>query len=184
MECPTNAIDELIEKMGLRPETVTPVVTGQRLITYDPLWKLVSASLRVSPEGVLSIYLKLPSSALQDIVMGITYARAMSNQDAETGDLPTLHEFLQQELAKSMAKSIFLRIPAEEVERGVLSLEAVSERDKSGSIRAFVGALKAGLRNDPAADWITRCGGPAYVASDTVDPTPQSGDAEISGLPE
>ena len=73
-------------------------------------------------------------------------------------------------------------MPAEEVKEDILCLEAVKRHDESGSIKVFLDTLKAGLRNDPTVDWITRCGGPAYSVSDSGNSTPQSGDEESSGL--
>jgi len=181
----TDAVDALIKELGLRPKEVSPDATSQHLVTYDPSWKSISASLRVSPEGVLSIYLKLPASKLWDIVMGISYVLAAHAQALNLDKIArigVLHKFLRQEHDASMAPSIFLRIPVKEVEVDILCLAEVSKHDTVGAIGTFLGALRAGLRTDPTVDWITRCGGPAYIVSDSGNSTPQSGDEESSGL--
>ena len=184
-----DAMEALIDKLGLRVDE-DPAPTrrlGRRHMPLcDSQWKLISASLRESPEGVLSIYLKLPATTLWEIVLEITYyTQALPSQSKiqEHQHLAALMSFFRQEYKASLDPSIFLRIPVEEIKKDILSLKAVADQARGPSVEDFIAAVEAGLRNHPAVDWITRCGGPAYVVSKDVGPAPQVGDKESLGLP-
>lgn len=181
-----DAINTLIDKLGLRldGEPAPPTLAHRRRTLCDSQWKSISASLRESPEGVLSIYLKLPADKLWEIVLEITYyTQALPSQGEVQEHLTALMNFFKKEYKASLDPSIFLRIPVEEVKKDILSLEAVIDSSKSTSGKDFIAAVEAGLRNDPKVDWITRCGGPAYVVPNDADPAPQVGDKESLGLP-
>ncbi len=182
-----DAMDALIDKLGLRLDD-DPAPTrrsGRRNLTLcDSQWKLISASLRESPEGVLSIYLKLPADKLWEIVLEIIYyTQALPAQSKVQEHLTALTNFFKREYKASSEPSIFLRIPVEEIKKDILSLKPVADYSKGTSVEDFIAAVEAGLRNDPKVDWITRCGGPAYVVSKDADPAPQVGDKEILELP-
>lgn len=181
---PADAVEALIQRMGLRDSASEETPPGPRQVSCDPLWKRISASLRRDPNGVPSLYLKLPATTLWQIILGINHvlAGAGIGDGARDVVLEELYSFLYQEHARSAAPLIFLRIPVVDVEKDIESLKTVQEWDKSGYIRAYLEALQAGLRNDPEVDWISRCGGPACDVS--LDPTPHDGDEEILGLPE
>ena len=178
MPNPNDAMDDLIDRLGLRgdKETASPTPVRRPRSLCDSRWRIISASLRESPEGVLSIYLKLPATKLMDITMGI----AFTLNPSDTAALPTavveylqgLLEFLKKELSASRAPSIFLCIPVEEIERDLISLEVIAGPSEANPVREFITAVEAGLRNDPNVDWVARCGGPAYNAN----PDPQVGD--------
>ena len=173
-------MEALIDKLGLRladsePGPPTTRRIGRRHMPLcDSQWKSISASLRESPEGVLSIYLKLPADKLWEIVLEITYyTQALPSQSKVQEHLTALMNFFKREYKASMDPSIFLRIPVEEIKKDILSLKAVADQARGPSVEDFIAAAEAGLRNDPKVDWITRCGGPAYVVSNETDPTTQ-----------
>ena len=188
MTDPISKIDELIDELGLRvDEEPTPPMPVRRYRSLcDARWKKISASLRNDPDGKPSIYLKLPSSKLWEIVLEMTYYdHSLSYQGEDQAHLAALQDFFRQEYKASMAPSIFLRIPVEEIKKDILSLKAVADfSSRSTSVEDFIAAVEAGLRNDPDVDWIARCGGPADSVSNNADSTPQVEDVEILGLPE
>ncbi len=194
MPNPNDAMNDLIDRLGLREDEETaPPTPAQRYIPLcDRLWKEISASLRVSPEGIPSIYLKLPASKLGEVIHMIAFmisdeAQKLVDTAASAGSIEYLQrllDFLRQERAASGAPSIFLRIPAKEVEGNLLSLKDVGGFGKNNPVGEFITALEAGLRNDSTVDWIARCGGPSDDASENADPTPQVGAEGILGLPE
>lgn len=169
-----DAMDDLIDRLGLRgdKETASPTPVRRPRSLCDSRWRIISASLRENPEGVLSLYLKLPATKLMEIILEITfYTRTflplqdgdLKHQAAHLENLEALLKFFRQEHKASTAPSIFLRIPIDEVEKDILSLKVVAEIDRNTSTADFVAAAEAGLRNDPNVDWVARCGGPAYV---------------------
>ncbi len=186
MPDPIDALDSLIDEMGLRGnEEPTPPRARRRYRSLcDPQWKLISASLRENPEGTLSIYLKLPATKLWEIIVGVAYyTQALPSQDGTQKHLVALLDFFRHEHKSSMAPSIFLCVPVEEIKKDIAFLQPIADTSRNTSVEDFIAAVEAGLRNDKAVDWITRCGGPAYIVSDNVNSTPQVGDEEVLGLP-
>ena len=175
-------IDELIETLHLRSDSDPPPRSKKKAAgLVDPLWKLPSVSLRQVPGGEPTLYLKMPTPKLWDIIMSITYARNLMVGD-ELGTLPFLHDFLRAEHSQAKGVCVFLGLIAEVAERDILALEAAQVHAPNGTIDAFIHLLRAGLRNDPAFDWITRCGGPAYNVSDNDTSSSRSGERNF-GLP-
>jgi len=183
---PISRLDELIEELGLEAgeEPTPPMPVRKYRSLCDPRWRKISASLRKDPDGKPSIYLKLPSSKLWEIILEITHYTQSLPSQGEDLHLVALKKFFSQEYKASLAPSIFLRIPVEEIKRDILSLKVVADSSKDTSAEVFIAAVEAGLRNDPDVDWIVRCGGPSDSVSNDVDSTPQVEDVEILGLPE
>lgn len=187
MTDPISRLDELIEELGLEAgeEPTPPMPVRKYRSLCDSRWKKISASLRKDPDGKPSIYLKLPSSKLWEIILEITYySQSLPSQGKVQEHLTALLDFFRQEYKVSSSPSIFLRIPVEEIKKDILSLKVVADFSEHSSVEDFIAAVEAGLRNDPDVDWIARCGGPTDSVSNNVDSTPQVEDVEILGLPE
>jgi len=191
-----DALEALMDSLGLRdegePVPPAPLPLHRYRSLCDAAWKEISASLRKDPDGVPSLYLKLPASKLGEIIHLLAVAISPEVQKivdtaASAGSIEYLQgmlDFLRQERDASSSPSIFLRIPVKEVERDLVSLKDVGGFGKNNPVGEFITALEAGLRNDSTVDWITRCGGPADEVLGNADSTPQVEAVEILGLPE
>jgi hypothetical protein len=167
----------------------------------DPIWKMISASLRKDPGAAPCLYLKLPNTVLREVIQQLQDCIALAatgpcdGRVIELGTLPDLLSFLKREVEASRAQSIFLRISVEDAEKDVQSLKAVQTPTTGEKVKGLAEALEGGLRNDPSYDWIARCGGPtcnvsldqtcACKGSDSASDNASSPccGAEILGLP-
>ncbi len=171
-----DAIDALIGELGLREPG--PQETAVPRIYCDPHWNTVGASLRLDSKKVPSIFLKMPVSRLGQIMSDVCFAVADCRQQATRGGeafdssyLIGFIEYMKNEYFAARSSSVFLCVSVEKVKEDLQALKEVRKNSKKYErLNEFIEGLEAGLRSDPAVDWITRCGGPECDVSGEKSP--------------
>jgi len=120
----------------------------------DPQWKKIGASLRKN-----KLYLKIPRlNAIQLVAeLGGPKATDYSRQT---------EVFLREQISQTKHVVLFLEIGADEAWK---DLEMLSDFD-TPVVQDYCWAIRAGMANSYAVDWIARVGGPKAEPSLELDP--------------
>ncbi len=139
----------------------------------DPDWKMISASLR---KGVLYVKMPVAIAVLLGAAWKTVSARFHERDILEIHRNDALFKLIGDELEGSIEYgigSVFYSTPIDVCEKDIEALKTFADKDTSTLFQSFVDALEAGLKSDPAVDWITRVGGPKPNAFEALQPEPE-----------